>query len=131
MSVIHKHLKQQHFKQLHTLSQWSQHLWEIIYGAMDWIVTTFAVVAWFVGAWSGDAILHMWPIVVILFGLANLFWDGVSMALGRYLSTKSEQDIYHRARQQEHHDIVTNPQAEYDESVQIFIKYGMIDLIAF
>jgi VIT1/CCC1 family predicted Fe2+/Mn2+ transporter len=53
--------------------------------------------------------------------LANLFGDGVSMALGKYLSTKSEQDIYHHARDQEHYEIIHNTQMEKEECESILI----------
>lgn len=74
----------------------SGYIGEVVYGGIDGIVTTFAVVAGFVGAWASATLGDIWPLAVVLFGLANLFGDGVSMALGKYLSTKSEQDIYHR-----------------------------------
>jgi hypothetical protein len=41
------------------------------------------------------------------------------MALGKYLSTKSEQDVYNTARKKEEHEIVYNTQMEYEESIEI------------
>lgn len=67
----------------------------------------------------------MGVLAVVLFGLANLFGDGVSMALGAYLSTKSEQDIYQRAWNKEAHEIVHNTDMEIEESVEILIEQGM------
>jgi VIT1/CCC1 family predicted Fe2+/Mn2+ transporter len=57
--------------------------------------------------------------------LANLFGDGVSMALGKYLSTKSEQDIYKRARDKEYYEIIHNTIMEVEESVEILTEQGM------
>ena len=54
---------------------------ELIYGANDGIITTFAVVA---GVAGGGLSL---PVVLIL-GAANLFADGISMAAGNYLSIR-------------------------------------------
>ena len=55
----------------------------IVYGGMDGIVTTFAVVA---GAVGGN--LGIKPILIL--GFSNLLADGFSMAVGDYLSsTKS------------------------------------------
>jgi VIT1/CCC1 family predicted Fe2+/Mn2+ transporter len=88
-------------------------------------VTTFAVVAGFVGAGATETLGQIGPLAVVLFGLANLFGDGVSMALGKYLSTKSEQDIYQRARDKEQYEIVHNTQMEIDESVEILVTQGM------
>ena len=47
------------------------------------------------------------------------------MALGKYLSTKSEQDIYQRAWEKEHYEIIHNTQMEYDESIGILVDQGM------
>lgn len=59
------------------------YLREIVYGANDGIITTFAVVAGVTGA-------DLSPLVALILGLANLFGDGVSMGAGNYLSLKSE-----------------------------------------
>jgi len=56
---------------------------EFIYGGIDGSVTTFAVVTGATGALLS-------PAVVLILGFANLFADGFSMAVGNYLSRKSE-----------------------------------------
>ncbi|HEY4504572.1 MAG TPA: VIT1/CCC1 transporter family protein [Candidatus Paceibacterota bacterium] len=56
---------------------------DIVYGANDGIVTTFAVVAGVAGA----ALSHD---VILVVGLANILADGFSMATSDYLGTKSE-----------------------------------------
>ncbi|KTG20114.1 VIT1/CCC1 transporter family protein [Haloferax profundi] len=66
-----------------------RYLPEIIYGANDGIVTTFAVVAGVAGA-------ALSPGIVIVLGFANLFADGFSMGMSNYLSERSEED-YHDA----------------------------------
>lgn len=116
---------QEHIAQEHRLSNSSQYIWEVVYGGIDGIVTTFAVVAGFVWAGATETLGQIGPFAVVLFGLANLFWDGVSMALGKYLSTKSEQDIYQRAWNKEHYEITHNTQMEYDESIEILVHQGM------
>lgn len=73
----------------------TEYLKEIIYGGVDGIVTTFAVVAGFSGAaLEADNTLQLSFMTVLLFGLANLFADGTSMGLGNYLSVKSEQELF-------------------------------------
>jgi len=67
-----------------------RYLPELIYGANDGIVTTFAVVAGVAGA-------SLSPSIVIVLGFANLFADGFSMGMSNYLSERSEED-YHDAR---------------------------------
>lgn len=57
---------------------------DIIYGANDGIITTFAVVAGVTGgALSTRAVL--------IVGVANLFADGLSMGVGNYLSIRSHE----------------------------------------
>lgn len=64
---------------------------DAVYAANDGVVTTFAVVAGVTGA-SLD------PIAILALGFANLFADGISMASGNYLGTKSEKDLYSKER---------------------------------
>jgi len=59
---------------------------ELIYGANDGIITTFAVVA---GVAGGGLSLS----VVLIIGAANLFADGLSMAAGNYLSIRSHESV--------------------------------------
>mmetsp|Transcript_75 Transcript_75/g.11 ORF Transcript_75/g.11 Transcript_75/m.11 type:complete len:102 (+) Transcript_75:158-463(+) len=54
-----------------------------VYGGLDGMITTFSVVMAVEGA-------ELAAIVVVALGVANLIGDGLSMALGDYLSTKSE-----------------------------------------
>jgi len=60
------------------------YLGDVIYGANDGIITTFAVVAGVTGgALSVSAVL--------IVGVANLFADGLSMGVGNYLSIRSRE----------------------------------------
>jgi VIT1/CCC1 family predicted Fe2+/Mn2+ transporter len=59
---------------------------ELIYGANDGIITTFAVVA---GVAGGGLSLS----VVLIIGAANLLADGLSMAVGNYLSIRSHESV--------------------------------------
>jgi VIT1/CCC1 family predicted Fe2+/Mn2+ transporter len=67
-----------------------RYLAEVIYGANDGIVTTFAVVAGVAGA-------ALNPSIVFVLGLANLLADCFSMGMSDYLSRRSEVD-YQRAQ---------------------------------
>jgi VIT1/CCC1 family predicted Fe2+/Mn2+ transporter len=55
---------------------------EVVYGANDGIITTFAVVAGVAGA-------ALDPRVVVILGVANLLADGFSMGMSNYLSQVS------------------------------------------
>lgn len=59
---------------------------EFVYGGMDGAVTTFAVV-------TGAAGANLSTRVILILGFANVLADGFSMAVGSYLSEKSEQDL--------------------------------------
>lgn len=64
---------------------------DFVYGAIDGIVTTFAVVAGVAGA--GLAMR-----VIFILGLANLGADGFSMAISNYLGTRTETERRQRIR---------------------------------
>ena len=63
----------------------SAYIKDLVYGANDGIVTTFAVVASVVGA-------GLEPNVILIVGFASLVADGFSMAASDYLASKSERD---------------------------------------
>ncbi|MCA9382133.1 VIT1/CCC1 transporter family protein [Candidatus Dojkabacteria bacterium] len=94
----------------------SEYIPEIVYGASDGIVTTFAVVAGYSGArLTGDSFQSLTVLTVLLFGFANLFADGVSMALGNYLSNLSQKDKVEKVtfdieaeEKKKHHKEVSN-----------------------
>ncbi|MBY0353837.1 VIT1/CCC1 transporter family protein [Candidatus Babeliales bacterium] len=63
----------------------------IVYGGLDGIVTTFAVVAGASGA-------SLNPGVILILGFANLIGDGISMAFGDYVSSRSENEYKEREK---------------------------------
>ncbi|WP_297771667.1 VIT1/CCC1 transporter family protein [uncultured Roseovarius sp.] len=69
---------------------------QIVFGGTDGIVTTFAIVAGFAGA-QAEGVAQVGGLAVLLFGLANLLADAVSMGLGEFLSLRAQHDLY-RAR---------------------------------
>jgi vacuolar iron transporter family protein len=62
------------------------YLRDLIYGANDGLITTFAVVA-------GDAGGALAQRTVLVIGVANLFADGLSMAAGNYLGIRSNESV--------------------------------------
>lgn len=95
----------------------SQYLGEMVYGGLDGIITTFAVVSGVAGAELGSN-------VILILGLANLLADGFSMATGAYLSSKSEQEYYSRERQRESWEVDHFPEGERAELYEIYLKRG-------
>lgn len=109
----------------HKHSPFAEYFKEIIYGGIDGIVTTFAVVAGFSGAaLATDATMQLSFTVVLLFGLANLFADAASMGLGNFLSVRSEKDLYNAARIKEASELETRPEDEKTETIAIMVSKG-------
>src|SRR3990172_1647799 len=94
-----------------------QYIGDMVYGGLDGIVTTFAVV-------SGVAGANLGANIVLILGLANLFADGFSMAVGSYLSTKSEQEYYNREKERESWEVEHFPEGEKAELYELFHKQG-------
>jgi VIT1/CCC1 family predicted Fe2+/Mn2+ transporter len=59
---------------------------DLVYGANDGVMTTFAVVA---GVTGGT----LAPVTVLVLGVANLVADGLSMGVGNYLSIRSDERV--------------------------------------
>jgi len=98
---------------------------EVVYGGVDGIVTTFAVVSGFSGAaLSSDITTQLSFAIVLLFGLANLFADAVSMGLGNFLSVHSEKDRYNILREREREALKNNPNMEREETIEIMREKG-------
>lgn len=89
-----------------------------VYGGLDGIITTFAVVAGVVGAALDSTI-------ILILGFANLVADGISMAIGDYLSAKSESEYYELERSREKWEVENNPKGEENEMLEIYRKRGL------
>lgn len=94
-----------------------QYIGDVVYGAIDGIVTTFAVV-------SGVAGAQLSAGIVLILGFANLFADGLSMAVGNYLGTKSEAEYKQRERYREEWEVEHMPEDEREEIRQIYSRKG-------
>ena len=92
----------------------AKYLPEFVYGGIDGIVTTFAVVA---GATGADLPLS----VVLILWFANLFADGFSMAIGAYLAEKSEHDTYKKHLGIEYREIEHMYDKEVEEIREIYV----------
>ncbi|OGK13527.1 hypothetical protein A3A93_00255 [Candidatus Roizmanbacteria bacterium RIFCSPLOWO2_01_FULL_38_12] len=113
---------EKHLAEEHQISPFSTYLKEIVYGGNDGIVTTFAVVAGFTGANANIGSLSY--LTVLLFGLANLFADGVSMGLGNFLSMRSERELFHKEKNKELKEINENPKIEKAETQELLMIRG-------
>jgi VIT1/CCC1 family predicted Fe2+/Mn2+ transporter len=89
---------------------------DLVYGANDGIITTFAVVSGVVGAALSNN-------VIIILGLANLVADGFSMGASNYLARRSdtERDLSER-RDAAQHGLAT---------ILGFLVAGIVPLVAY
>lgn len=89
----------------------AQHyLRDLVYGANDGIITTFAVVAGVAGGALSER-------AVLVIGIANLLADGLSMAVGNYLGIRS-------------HESARRAQALPEEEAQP-VRHGLATFLAF
>ncbi|WP_040609583.1 VIT1/CCC1 transporter family protein [Pseudooceanicola batsensis] len=114
----------QHRRKAHGLGRVQEFLKQIVYGGNDGIVTTFAIVAGFAGA-QAEGVQQIGGLAVLVFGLANLFADGVSMGLGEFLSGRAGNDLFHTRRRMELREIAENPDQERAELFTILCQRGL------
>ena len=85
---------------------------QFVYGGIDGIVTTFAIVAGAAGAGL--------PIkTIIILGFANLFADGFSMSVGSYLSAGTRLD----------RDGEVNKRNAFCEAIATFLAFLLVGFI--
>lgn len=94
-----------------------KYLGDMVYGAIDGIITTFAVVSGVVDASQPTR-------VILILGFANLLADGLSMGVGNYLGTRSELDFQRREREREDWEIDYVPEGERMEIREIYASKG-------
>ena len=101
--------------------QHGEYVKSIIYGGLDGVFTTFALVSGFQGAGTS----FKSPTVVLVFGFANVVADAISMGIGDFLSSKAENDfaISERAREEWEFDNYMN--GEINEMIEIYVNKGI------
>src|SRR3989338_6120932 len=100
--------KHKHFKS-------GKYIKSFIYGGLDGTITTFAVVAGVAGA-------ALSPSIVLILGFANLVADGISIAVGDYLSIKAEKEYGRAEKKREKEHISDSPRLEKKELTSIYRK---------
>lgn len=89
----------------------------IVFGALDGIMTTFAVVT---AAAGGN---QDWKIIVS-YGFAHLLADAFSMGFGDYIGSKAELDKARAEREREVWETENNPEGEIKEMTDIYVCRG-------
>lgn len=99
-------------------SAWlGSYLGSMVYGGLDGIITTFAVV-------SGVAGADLDSRVILILGIGNLLADGFSMGTGDYLSTKSEREYYAREARRQAREIEQSPAAQRARLRALYLQHG-------
>ncbi len=91
-----------------------------VFGAMDGLVSNFALIAGMVGGTGGEQ-----PRVVVLAGIAGLAAGAFSMAAGEYTSVASQAEFAHKQVQIERAEIKANSAAEAAELTQMYVDKGI------
>eukprot|EP00980_Cylindrotheca_fusiformis_P025339 scaffold13478_cov132-Cylindrotheca_fusiformis.AAC.32 len=90
----------------------------IIFGGLDGILTSFAIVA---GAAGGG----LSPEVVLVLGFSNIFADALSMGVGEFLSSKATNEWILSERKREQWEMENYPEGEIQEMIDIYKDKGM------
>jgi len=90
----------------------------IIYGGLDGITTTFAIIAGVVG--GGIAVQ-----VILILGFSNIIADGISMGISDTLSDMAEHDYSRSEKKRETWECDHNLEGEINEMVQLYQTRGL------
>lgn len=90
----------------------------LIFGGLDGILTSFAIVAGAVGGAVG-------PKVVLILGFSNIFADALAMGVGEFLSSKAESEWILSELKREMWEMENYPEGEIQEMIDIYEKRGM------
>jgi len=94
-----------------------------VFGAMDGLVSNFALIAGIVGS---DAS----PRTVVVTGLAGLAGGAFSMAAGEYTSVASQAELARAEVEIERRELVRSPEAEQRELAELYIARGLDEKLA-
>lgn len=110
-----------HVPPVGTLAIARHYLRDLVYGANDGIITTFAVVA----GVTGGALSQR---VVLVIGVANLLADGFSMAVGNYQSIRSNEGV---RRAQDLPEEESQPARHACATFLAFVAAGALPLVPY
>lgn len=90
----------------------------IVFGGLDGIITTFAVVAGAAGGGLGVDI-------ILILGFSSVFADAISMGVGDALSSKAENEFIMAEREREMWEYKSNKEGEIVEMIDLYESKGM------
>jgi VIT1/CCC1 family predicted Fe2+/Mn2+ transporter len=91
---------------------------EIVFGAQDGLVSTFAVVA-------GLAAAEVGHLVVLLGGLVSAVAGVLSMSIGTFLASRGQRQLYETELERERREIREHPGEEIAELMAALVARGM------
>ena len=117
-------------KKVHELSMAEQHggvgsdyIKAIVFGALDGILTTFAIITAAQGGYGDNqkAISN----TILVLGFANNLADAFAMGFGEYMSSSAELDHIRAERKREEWEVENHIEGEKKEMVEIYVKKGL------
>jgi len=91
---------------------------EVVFGAQDGLVSTFAVVA-------GLAAAGVAPVVVLLGGLVSAVAGVLSMSIGTFLASRAQRQLHEAELERERREIREHPGEEVAELMAALMARGM------
>ena len=102
----------------HHGGKYTPFLKNIIYGGVDGVITTFAIVT---ASYAADLNVK----TILILGLSNVLADGFSMGFGDYTSSYSERDHFLSEREKESFEYEHNNEFETQELTQFYTEKGL------
>lgn len=90
----------------------------IVFGGLDGILTSFAIIAGSVGA-------NLSPVAMLALGVSNVLADALSMGAGEFLSSRSYNAYVLKEREREEWELQNYPAGEIEEMIELFVARGM------
>ena len=94
-----------------------------VFGAMDGLVSNFALIAGVAGGSTGTG-------VIVLAGVAGLAAGAFSMAGGEYVSVASQRELAVAEIDVERRELERHPEAEQAELAQLYVARGVDPVVA-
>jgi len=90
----------------------------VVFGGLDGILTSFAIVAGAVGA-------NLSPAAILAMGISNVLADALSMGAGEYLSSRAYENYVRKEHDREKWELENYPEGEVIEMIELFERRGM------
>lgn len=113
--------RREHEKPTHVedhASSASDYVKSVVFGGLDGIMTTFALIAAAAGSGAGY-------VTILIFGLSNVVADAFSMGFGEYVGGRAELDHAREERSREEWEVENAKDLEVQEMIQVYMDKGI------